>query len=176
MPVRRWISRRERPSTCFIRLISAHCSTPSNAFLRSRSTDRARSRARPDGASGRCAGDPLLDRRRRTSIQAAPTAGGFAGPVHPDGPIGIYSGHIRRRHQGAASFATSSFAGDTDRQRKGSFGDIERAEIVTHKDHTERSRGVRVASGGREPANQAKTKVGGRRERVSHATPYEADG
>jgi hypothetical protein len=31
-PVRQWISRCERGSTCFIRLISAHCSTPSNAF------------------------------------------------------------------------------------------------------------------------------------------------
>jgi len=121
--------------------------------------------AEPRGDILLLTGRPLRDTRR----------GRFAGPVHPDGPTGIYSGHIRRRHQGAGSFATSSFAGDTDRQRKGSFGDIERAEIVTHKDHTERSRGVRVASGGRERADQAKMKVSGRRERVSHATPYEAD-
>src|SRR6516225_11685269 len=50
MPVRRWIARCESPSTCFISLICAHCSTSSNAFLRSRSLDRARSRVRSDAS------------------------------------------------------------------------------------------------------------------------------
>jgi hypothetical protein len=85
-------------------------------------------------------GPPLRDTRRQA-------VGGFAGPVRPDAPVGTYSGHIRRR-QGAGSFATGSFAGDTDRERKGSFGDIERALIVTHKAQTERSR-VRRQGGAR---------------------------
>jgi hypothetical protein len=81
---------------------------------------------------------PLRGRRRRDIRRL--TVGGFAGPVRPDAPVGTYSGHIRRRHQGAASFATGRFAGDTDRQRQGSFGEVERAVIVTHKDHTQRPR------------------------------------
>jgi hypothetical protein len=78
-------------------------------------------------------GRPLRDIHRQA-------AGGFAGPVRPDAPVGTYSGHIRRRYQAAGSFATGSSAGDIDRQRKSSFGDIECAVIVTHKDHMERSR------------------------------------
>jgi hypothetical protein len=89
--------------------------------------------AEPLGDTLLLTGRPLRDIHRRP-------VGGFAGPIRPDAPVGTYSGHIRRRHQAAGSFATGSSAGDTDRQRKGSFGDIERAVIVTHKDHTERSR------------------------------------
>jgi hypothetical protein len=41
-------------STCFIRLICANCSTSSNAFVRSRSSDRDRI-GDPPGNSGSCA-------------------------------------------------------------------------------------------------------------------------
>jgi hypothetical protein len=80
---------------------------------------------------------PLMERPLWDISQAV---GGFAGPVRPDAPVGAYSGHIRRRYHAAGSFATGVFAGNTNRQRKGSFGDIDRAVTVAHKDHTERAR------------------------------------
>jgi nucleotide-binding universal stress UspA family protein len=47
-------------------------------------------------------------------------AGGFAGPVPPSAPVGRFAGPARRRDRG-----TGSFAGDPDRQRQGSFGDVD---------------------------------------------------
>jgi hypothetical protein len=52
--------------------------------------------------------------------------GTFAGSIGPDAPVGRFAGPPRRRCQG-----TGTFAGDPDRQRKGSFGDVERDVIVT---------------------------------------------
>jgi hypothetical protein len=46
--------------------------------------------------------------------------GGFAGPVSPADPFGKYAGPPRRRWQ-----AAGGFAGAADRQRQGSFADIE---------------------------------------------------
>jgi hypothetical protein len=46
--------------------------------------------------------------------------GGFAGPVAPADPFGKYAGPPRRRWQ-----AAGGYAGTPDRQRQGSFGDIE---------------------------------------------------
>jgi len=46
--------------------------------------------------------------------------GGFAGPVAPSAPFGKYAGPPRRRWQ-----AAGGFAGTPDRQRQGSFGDME---------------------------------------------------
>jgi hypothetical protein len=65
--------------------------------------------------------------------------GGFAGPVAPDAPVGHYGGVTRRRAQATGSFATGS-ARDTDRQREGSFADIERVVITLYKDDKEHSR------------------------------------
>ena len=62
-------------------------------------------------------------------------AGGFAGPVAPDAPIGTYGGRTVQRHRGAGSFA-----GDPDQQRQGSFADTERVAIVTYKGDAERAR------------------------------------
>jgi hypothetical protein len=92
----------------------------------------------------RAAGVPPRDIRLLTSrpphnIRREPR-GGFAGPVAPDAPVGSYAGVARRRGQGAGSFATGSFAGDPDRQRQGSFGDVERVVIVIYKDDAEHSR------------------------------------
>jgi hypothetical protein len=64
-------------------------------------------------------GSPLHDVR-------AERVGTFAGSIGPDAPVGRFAGPSRRRRQG-----TGSFAGDPDRQRKGSFGDVERDVIVT---------------------------------------------
>ena len=46
--------------------------------------------------------------------------GGFAGPVEPAAPFGKYAGPPRRRWQ-----AAGGYAGAPDRQRQGSFGDVE---------------------------------------------------
>jgi hypothetical protein len=52
--------------------------------------------------------------------------GTYAGAIDPDAPVGRFAGRPRRRCQG-----TGSFAGDPDRQRKGSFADVERDVIIT---------------------------------------------
>ena len=87
----------------------------------------------------RAAGVPPRDIRLLTSRPLHDTrrepAGGFAGPIGPDAPVGTYSGRVRRRSQ-----ATGSFAGDPDRQRHGSFADVERVVIVTYNDDSESSR------------------------------------
>jgi hypothetical protein len=62
-------------------------------------------------------------------------AGGFAGPVAPDAPVGTYGGSVVRRSQGAGSFA-----GDPDRQRQGSFADTDRVTIVSYKSGVARTR------------------------------------
>jgi hypothetical protein len=54
------------------------------------------------------------------------SVGGFAGPVDPDATVGTFAGVVRRRRQGKGAFA-----GDPDRQRQGSFGDVDRDVIVT---------------------------------------------
>jgi hypothetical protein len=76
---------------------------------------------------------PLADLRRES-------VGGFAGPVGPDAPVGNFAGRTGRRSDDAGSFATGSVAGDAHQLRQGSFGDVERVTIVTHKPHAERSR------------------------------------
>jgi hypothetical protein len=62
-------------------------------------------------------------------------AGGFAGPVAPEAPIGTYGGRVLQRREGAGSFA-----GDPDQQRQGSFADTDRVVIVTHQGDAERAR------------------------------------
>ena len=61
--------------------------------------------------------DGYLDRRREP-------AGGFAGPVDPEAPVGAYAGSPRLRRQ-----ALGGFTGTPDRQRQGSFGDAGRATV-----------------------------------------------
>jgi hypothetical protein len=61
--------------------------------------------------------------------------GTFAGAIDPDAPVGRFAGRPRRRCQG-----TGSFAGDPDRQRKGSFADVERDVIITFGRHDEHPR------------------------------------
>jgi hypothetical protein len=91
----------------------------------------------------RAAGVPPRDIRLLTSrppddIRREPV-GGFAGPIGTDAPIGSYAGVARRRGQGVGSFATGSFAGDPDLQRRGSFADVEHVVIVIYKDDKEHS-------------------------------------
>src|SRR3954451_740442 len=57
-----------------MRLISAHCSTPTPRLLLARADAQARVRTRPDTPDP-APGGSLFDRRRRVSIQAAPTGG-----------------------------------------------------------------------------------------------------
>lgn len=58
--------------------------------------------------------DPSLHDVRREPV------GGFAGPVAPNAPVGSFGNVRRRRWQGKGAFA-----GDPDRQRQGSFGDVD---------------------------------------------------
>ena len=76
---------------------------------------------------------PLHDIRREP-------AGGFAGPISTDAPIGTYAGVARRRGHGVGSFATGSFAALPDRKRKGSFADVEHVVAVSCADDGEQSR------------------------------------
>jgi hypothetical protein len=46
--------------------------------------------------------------------------GGFAGVVPPEAPFGKFSGPARKRRQ-----AAGGWAGDPDRQRQGSFADVD---------------------------------------------------
>jgi hypothetical protein len=78
-------------------------------------------------------GTPLHDVR-------AERVGTFGGSIGPDAPVGRFAGVPRRRRQG-----TGSFAGDADRQRKGSFGDVERDVIVTFGRGAEHPRVATIA-------------------------------
>jgi hypothetical protein len=51
--------------------------------------------------------------------------GSFAGTLSPDAPVGTFGDVVRRRWQGAGTFA-----GEPDRQRQGSFADTDRHVIV----------------------------------------------
>jgi hypothetical protein len=62
-------------------------------------------------------------------------AGGFAGTIAPDAPVGTYGGRVVPRRR-----AAGSFTGDPDRQRQGSFADTDRVNVVTYNEHTERAR------------------------------------
>ena len=73
-------------------------------------------------------GSPLHDVR-------AEWVGTFAGSVGPQAPVGTFAGRPRRRCQG-----TGAYAGDPDRQRKGSFADVERDVVVTFAHGAERPR------------------------------------
>lgn len=81
----------------------------------------------------------LLTSRPLRDIGREPV-GGFAGAVGPDAPVGTFAGVARRRGRGAGSFVTGSFAGDPERQRQGSFADVERVVIVSYRDDAEQSR------------------------------------
>lgn len=63
------------------------------------------------------------------------TVGGFAGPVSPDAPVGTFGNVALQRRRG-----TGTYAGDSDRQRQGSFGDADRVSIVTREHRVEHSR------------------------------------
>src|SRR4051794_26830183 len=66
------MSRIESRSTRCMRLISAHCSTPTTRLLLARADAQARVRTQPDTPDP-APGGSLFDRRRWVSIQAAPT-------------------------------------------------------------------------------------------------------
>jgi hypothetical protein len=81
----------------------------------------------------------LLTNRPPRDIRREPR-GGFGGPVGPDAPVGSYAGVAHRRGRATGSFATGSYAGDPDRQRQGSFADVERIVIITYENVAERAR------------------------------------
>jgi hypothetical protein len=76
----------------------------------------------------------LLTGTRLGDVRREP-AGGFAGPVRPDAPVGTYGDRQVLRRQGAGGFA-----GYPDHQRQGSFADTDRVIIVTYDNDAERAR------------------------------------
>ena len=100
----------------------------------------------PDEAHAREAVDHLLasgaPRRAIRLLTGSPMhdvrderVGTFAGAIAPDAPVGRFAGPPRRRCQG-----TGAFAGNPDRERKGSFADVDRDLIVTFARGSERRR------------------------------------
>src|SRR5919108_5375744 len=95
--------------------------------------------AREAAAALRTAGVPGRDIRLLIGcplhdVRQEPT-GGFAGTIGPEAPVGTFAGAVRLRRQG-----NGSFAGDSDRQRQGSFADAEHDVIVSYQDGAARSR------------------------------------
>jgi hypothetical protein len=86
-------------------------------------------------ATGVAAGDIRLLTGRGLGDARRGHAGGFAGPVAPDAPVGTYGNRPVLRRQGAGGFA-----GDPDHQRQGSFADTDRVVIVTYHGDAERAR------------------------------------
>jgi hypothetical protein len=105
-------------------------------------------RTYPDEHAARCAlealraGRPpgthirLLTRTAEYDLRREPV-GGFAGPIHPEAPVGTYDGGVLQRRQG-----NGSFAGDPDQQRQGSFGDVDRVVLITYAGARERARTI----------------------------------
>jgi hypothetical protein len=60
--------------------------------------------------------------------------GAFAGTLAPDASVGTFGNVARLRRQGHGSYA-----GDPDRQRRGTFADAERDVIVTYEDRSAHS-------------------------------------
>jgi hypothetical protein len=73
----------------------------------------------PQGAQLICGGRQR-DRRREP-------IGEFAGPVAPDAPVGTFGNIALKRWRPGGTFA-----GDADRQRQGSFADVDQHVIITH--------------------------------------------
>src|SRR5919198_1041628 len=67
----------------------------------------------------------LLTGCRFHDVRSEPV-GGFAGPVGPDAPVGTFGNVRRARWRG-----NGTFAGDADRQRQGTFGDIDLDLVIT---------------------------------------------
>ena len=76
----------------------------------------------------------LVTGHRAHDVRTEPV-GGFAGPVPPDAPFGKYAGPPRRRSQ-----AAGGWAGDPDRRRQGTFGDVDVAvaAVCEHGHHRDR--------------------------------------
>ena len=64
-------------------------------------------------------------------IRSTPV-GGFAGPIGPNAPVGIFASTVVLRRQ-----AAGGFAGHPDQQRQGSFADVEYVASVTYEDNIE---------------------------------------
>ena len=108
--------------------MSTLCKTYSDADEARAAVQRLLAEGAPRRGIRLLTGSPLHDVR-------AERVGTFAGSIAPDAPVGTFADLPRRRRQG-----TGSFAGDPDRQRKGSFGDVERDVIVTFERDAEHPR------------------------------------
>jgi hypothetical protein len=64
-------------------------------------------------------------------IRSTPV-GGFAGPIGPNAPVGIFASPVVLGRQ-----AAGGFAGEPDQQRQGSFAEVEYVASVTYEDKIE---------------------------------------
>lgn len=108
--------------------MSTLCKTYSHQDMASQAVEELLAEGTSPRAIRLLRGSPLHDIRQEP-------VGGFAGPVGPDALVGTFGGAVCLRRQGAGGFA-----GDPDRQRQGSFGDVERDVIVTFARGTEHAR------------------------------------
>jgi hypothetical protein len=92
---------------------------PSPAHAR-RAVDGLRAAGLPPQGAQLIFGGRLHDRRREPM-------GEFAGPAPPDAPLGTFGDVTLRRWR-----PQGSFAGDPDRQRQGSFADVDQHVVVTY--------------------------------------------
>jgi hypothetical protein len=99
--------------------VSTLCKTYSDEREARAAVERLVASGAPRGAIRLLTGSRLHDVRDER-------VGTYAGAIDPEAPVGRFAGRPRRRCQG-----TGSFAGDPDRQRKGSFADVERDVIIT---------------------------------------------
>jgi hypothetical protein len=99
--------------------VSTLCKTYSDERDARAAVDRLMASGAPRRGIRLLTGSPLHDVRDER-------VGTFAGAIGPDASVGRFAGLPRRRCQG-----TGSFAGDPDRQRKGSFGDVECDVIIS---------------------------------------------
>ncbi len=99
--------------------MSTLCKTYSDEAHAREAVDHLLASGAPRRAIRLLTGSPMHDVRDER-------VGTFAGGIGPDAPVGRFAGPPRRRCQG-----TGAFAGNPDRQRKGSFADVDRDLIVT---------------------------------------------
>jgi hypothetical protein len=92
---------------------------PSEATAR-RAIEELRAAGLPPQGAQLITGGPLHDRRREPM-------GEFAWVVAPDAPVGTFGNVALQRWRPAGGFA-----GNPDRQRQGSFADVDSHLIVTH--------------------------------------------
>jgi len=101
--------------------MATFCKTYPDAATAEEAVAELRAAGVPDHAIRLLTGQGLHDIRREP-------VGMFARTLRPEAPVGTFANRKRLRRQGYGTYA-----GDPDRQRKGSFADADRDVIVTYE-------------------------------------------